>query len=55
MKTQAKPDWRAVAVYYTLACLWSWPLFWWRDKHGASWNALHLPTHGLAHACGIFP
>ena len=43
MKTQARPDWRAVAVYYTLACLWSWPLFWWRDQQGASWNAVPLP------------
>lgn len=43
MKTQARPDWRAVAVYYMLACLWSWPLFWWRDKHEANWNAVHLP------------
>lgn len=43
MKTQARADWRAVAVYYMLACVWSWPLFWWRHEHGASWNALPLP------------
>ena len=41
--TEAKPDWRAIAVFYLLACLWSWPFFWWRDVHTASWNAWRLP------------
>ena len=36
-------NWRAVTVFYFLACLWSWPFFWWRDVHTASWNAWHLP------------
>jgi hypothetical protein len=43
METQSKPDWRAIAVFYFLACLWSWPFFWWRDVNTASWNAWHLP------------
>lgn len=43
MEAQSKPDWRAIAVFYFLACLWSWPFFWWRDVNTASWNAWHLP------------
>jgi membrane protease YdiL (CAAX protease family) len=42
-ETQSKPNWRAIAVFYFLACLWSWPFFWWRDVHTASWNAWGLP------------
>src|SRR5580692_9218089 len=42
-ETQSKPNWSAIAVFYFLACLWSWPFFWWRDVHTASWNAWSLP------------
>jgi membrane protease YdiL (CAAX protease family) len=42
-EAQPKPDWRAIAVFYFLACVWSWPFFWWRDVHTASWNAWGLP------------
>ena len=30
LEAQSKPNWRAIAVFYFLACLWSWPFFWWR-------------------------
>ena len=30
-------------MFYFLACLWSWPFFWWRDVHTAAWNAWGLP------------
>ena len=40
---QSKPNWRAIAVFYCLACLWSWPFFWWRDVNTSSWNAWRLP------------
>ena len=43
VKAQSGPDWRAIALFYFLACLWSWPFFWWRDVHTASWNAWRLP------------
>jgi uncharacterized protein len=43
MDVQSKPNWRAIAVFYVLACSWSWPFFWWRDVNTASWNAWHLP------------
>ncbi len=33
-----------VAIFYALACAWSWPFFWWRDMHRESWNNLPLPT-----------
>ncbi len=35
--------WISVAVYYTLACAISWPLFWWRDMHPASWQQWDAP------------
>lgn len=40
---QSKPNWHAIIAYYFMACLWSWPLFWWRDTHPASWKALPIP------------
>src|SRR5437763_16293255 len=43
MEAQAKPNWRAIAVFYCLACLWAWPFFWWRDVNTASWTAWRLP------------
>jgi hypothetical protein len=53
-ETQLKADWPAIAVFYVLACLWSWPFFWWRDVHTASWNAWRLPEEikGLSQPWG---
>jgi membrane protease YdiL (CAAX protease family) len=39
----SKSDWRAILVFYILACAWSWPFFWWRDAYTASWDAWHFP------------
>lgn len=36
-------NWPAVATYYGLACLISWPVFWWRDIHPAAWAAFGAP------------
>lgn len=33
----------AVAVYYIIACAFSWPFFWWRDMHTESWQHLGIP------------
>jgi membrane protease YdiL (CAAX protease family) len=41
--TQAKPNWRAILIFYVLACSFSWPFFWWRDVNTASWKAFPLP------------
>ena len=40
----ARVDRRAIVVFYVLACIWSWPFFWWQDAHAASWNAWRLRT-----------
>ena len=32
----ARVNWKSVATYYAIACLWSWPFFWRRD-------ILHIP------------
>lgn len=40
---RAKPDWRAILLFYVLACAFSWPFFWWRDVNTASWKAFPLP------------
>lgn len=42
-KPRREADWLPIVVFYFLACLWSWPFFWWRDVHTASWNAWRLP------------
>ncbi len=42
-KIEARTDWRAILIFYALACLFSWPFFWWRDVHTASWKAFPLP------------
>ena len=57
MGGQSKPNWRAIAVFYFLACLWLWPFFWWRDIHTTSWNAWHLPEEikGLTQPWGASP
>lgn len=36
-------DWRAIVVFFVLACAWSWPFFWWRDMHPDSFAAFPLP------------
>jgi membrane protease YdiL (CAAX protease family) len=36
-------DWKAVGLFYALACAISWPSFWWRDMHTASWAAWRVP------------
>jgi membrane protease YdiL (CAAX protease family) len=41
--TQTKPNWRAILIFYVLACSFSWPFFWWRDVNTASWEAFPLP------------
>lgn len=39
----ARVAWRGVAAYFTLACLVSWPFFWWRDLEPESWRAWQVP------------
>ncbi len=36
-------SWFAVGIYYALACLVSWPFFWWRDMASESWAAWGAP------------
>ena len=38
-------NWKSVMVYYVLACAMSWPFFWWRDLHRASWAAWDIPVY----------
>jgi membrane protease YdiL (CAAX protease family) len=38
-----KPNWRAILLFYVLACSFSWPFFWWRDVNTTSWKAIPLP------------
>jgi len=38
-----RPNWRAILIFYVLACSFSWPFFWWRDINTASWRAIPLP------------
>jgi len=42
-KDRARPHWRSIVIFYVLACAISWPFFWWRDVHPASWDAWSLP------------
>lgn len=37
-------NWKAVFVYYSIACLFSWPFFWWRDIETESWKEWGVPT-----------
>ena len=39
----ARPQWKSILVYYILACAISWPFFWWKDMHPASWAASTVP------------
>jgi len=43
--TEPSPQvhWKAVGLFYFLACAISWPSFWWRDMHTASWAAWRVP------------
>jgi membrane protease YdiL (CAAX protease family) len=41
--TRARPNWRAILLFYVLACSFSWPFFWWRDVNTVSWKAFPLP------------
>jgi membrane protease YdiL (CAAX protease family) len=43
-ETRSRPDWPAILTFYFLACAFSWPFFWWRDVHAASWNASRIPV-----------
>lgn len=36
-------NWKSVGLFYVLACAVSWPSFWWRDIHTASWIAWRVP------------
>jgi len=36
-------DWRAVCTFYAMACGFSWPLLWVRDRHPDLWAAWGLP------------
>jgi len=42
-ETSPRVSWKAVGLYYVLACAISWPSFWWRDMHTASWAAWRVP------------
>jgi membrane protease YdiL (CAAX protease family) len=37
---RVRVNWKSVAAYYAVACLWSWPFFWCRD-------VLHIPDTPL--------
>jgi len=41
--TRTVVDWKWVAVFYLLACGFSWPFFWWRDVLTESWRAWRFP------------
>jgi uncharacterized protein len=36
-------DWRAVALFYAIACAVSWPFFWMRDLDSARWERWRFP------------
>jgi membrane protease YdiL (CAAX protease family) len=46
--------WLSVLTFYAIACGISWPYFWWRDLHNASWSAWGAPDYikGLVPAIG---
>ena len=41
--SKQKVNWKSVIVYYSLACLVSWPFYWWRDMESESWIAWNVP------------
>jgi membrane protease YdiL (CAAX protease family) len=36
-------NWKAVFIYYLLACAISWPFFWWKDIHTGNWALSNVP------------
>lgn len=40
----AHVDWRSIAIFYAIACLLSWPFFWWRDHDPQGWIAWAVPN-----------
>jgi hypothetical protein len=38
-----KVNWKAVILFYLIACAVSWPFFWWRDMNPGSWQSLPVP------------
>ena len=38
-----KTNWVSVITFYLIACLISWPFFWWRDMESESWAAWNVP------------
>jgi membrane protease YdiL (CAAX protease family) len=36
-------NWLSVVTYYLIACLISWPFFWWRDIESESWALWNVP------------
>jgi membrane protease YdiL (CAAX protease family) len=47
-RTAARVPWGAVAAYYALACAWSWPFFWVRDREPELWQRIPQVL-GLGH------
>lgn len=41
--SQQRTNWLAVVTFYALACLISWPFFWWRDIESESWALWNAP------------
>jgi membrane protease YdiL (CAAX protease family) len=40
---QQTTNWLSVIIYYFIACLISWPFFWWRDIETESWDLWNVP------------
>lgn len=38
-----KTNWLSVIAFYIIACLISWPFFWWRDIESESWALWNVP------------
>jgi membrane protease YdiL (CAAX protease family) len=36
-------NWLSIVTYYLIACLISWPFFWWRDIETKSWELWNVP------------
>lgn len=43
MDARPASTWLRVAVFFAIACAWSWPLFWLRDMHPDGWRAWAVP------------
>lgn len=35
--------WNRLAVFFLIACAWSWPFFWLRDMQVDAWSAMRIP------------